>query len=149
MNHEISKAIWGNPTLFHWAKSTEKNWEKMNSDTINWEKLFPPGKIYWKKISRKDKYWHNQLKKAFVIDLLSSIWSGGIETFWAQKIITKFTKILKYIKSSYIISCVKIYGYSHYILLTRRSDTFWSKGINKFWSGCIMTFWDKKLKQEK
>ena len=103
MNHEISKAIWGNPTLFHWAKSTEKNWEKMNSDTINWEKLFPPGKIYWKKISRKDKYWHNQLKKAFVIDLLSSIWFGGIETFWAQKIITKFT------------NCVKIYGYSHYI----------------------------------
>ena len=38
--------MWGNPTLFHWAKSIEKYGEKINIDTINREKLFPPGKNY-------------------------------------------------------------------------------------------------------
>ena len=32
--------MWGDPTLFHRAKSVEKNIEKMNIDLINWEKLF-------------------------------------------------------------------------------------------------------------
>ena len=32
--------MWGNPTLFHRANSTEKNIEKINIDAINWEKLF-------------------------------------------------------------------------------------------------------------
>ena len=55
-----------NLTLFQLAKSTEKKyWEKVNIDTFNWEMLFPLEKIYWKKILRKDKYWHNQLRKAF------------------------------------------------------------------------------------
>ena len=33
--------MWSNPPVFHWAKSIEKE------------------------ILRKDKYWHNQLRKAF------------------------------------------------------------------------------------
>ena len=42
-----------------WRTSTgqnllkNKNWEKVNIDTINWEKLYPPGKIYWKKYREK------------------------------------------------------------------------------------------------
>ena len=28
---------------------------------------FPTDKIHWKKILRKDKYWHNQLRKVFSI----------------------------------------------------------------------------------
>ena len=35
------------------------------------------------------------------------------------------------------------------ILLTRRINTFWSKGINIFWSGGIDTVWAQKIIQEK
>ena len=31
-----------------------------------------------------------------------------------------------------------------YMLLTRKIDTFWSKGINKFWSGDTETVWHRK-----
>ena len=41
INLDISNVLWGNSTLFHRAKSIEK------------------------KILRKDKYLHNQLRKAF------------------------------------------------------------------------------------
>ena len=34
---------------FYW----KKYWEKINIDTINWEKLFPTGKNYWKKCWEK------------------------------------------------------------------------------------------------
>ena len=47
-------ARWDNPTLFHRAKSIETNIEKRQIfDTINWEKLFSPYKIYWKKYWKK------------------------------------------------------------------------------------------------
>ena len=57
MNHNISNV--GKPTLFHQAKSIEKNIEKIQILTQSIEKS------YWKKILREDKYWHNQLKRAF------------------------------------------------------------------------------------
>ena len=42
--------MWGYPTLFYLAKSIEKIfYEKINVDTVNGEKLFPPGKSYLKK----------------------------------------------------------------------------------------------------
>ena len=41
------------------------------------------------------------------------IWSGGIETFWAQKIrqenLSWFTKILNYVKFSCIIFCARLF----------------------------------------
>ena len=40
--------MWGNPIPFPRAKSIEKN-KEINIDTINWEKILPPGKIYWRK----------------------------------------------------------------------------------------------------
>ena len=36
-----------------------------------------------------------------------------------------------------------------YILLTRRINTFWSKGFDKFWSGNMGTFWAQKVKEKK
>ena len=36
-----------------------------------------------------------------------------------------------------------------YILLTRRINTFWSKGFDKFWSGNMGTFWAQKIKEKK
>ena len=49
MNHEISNV--GNPTLLHWAKSIEKNVEKIE--------------ILEKLLIEESKYWHNQLRQAF------------------------------------------------------------------------------------
>ena len=50
---------------------------------------------------------------------INTLSSGVIETFWAQKIIqekfSRFTKVLNYIKSSCIIFCTKMFGYSHCI----------------------------------
>ena len=56
----------------------------------------------------KIKYFHKCIVfQNFIRIQLSSIWFESIKTFWAQKIIqeklTKFTKILNYIKSS----CIK------------------------------------------
>ena len=36
-----------------------------------------------------------------------------------------------------------------YILLTRRINTFWSKAIDRFWSGDIKTFCVQKITEEK
>ena len=35
-----------------------------------------------------------------------------------------------------------------WILLTRRSNTFWSMGIKKFWSGSTSTVWTQKVIQK-
>ena len=49
MNHDVNSV--GVTRHFNSrVKSIEKKyWEKINIDTINWEKLFPLGKIYCKK----------------------------------------------------------------------------------------------------
>ena len=45
----------------------KKYWEKINIDTINWEKLFPPGKIYW------TIYWGKiSIEKSLLIDPLNT-----------------------------------------------------------------------------
>ena len=73
------------------------------------------------------------------------LWFGDKETFWTQKITQeKLTKLIKKITSSHIIFCAKIFGYAHYILLTRRINTFRSKSIDKFWSRGIKTFSTQK-----
>ena len=45
------------------------------------------GKIYWKKILRKDKYWHNQLRKAFLTgkNLLKKILGKKLLTQLVEK----------------------------------------------------------------
>ena len=49
----------------------------------------------------------------------NSVYIGGIGSFLVQKVVEKnflkFTKILYYIKSSCIIFCTKMFGYSHFI----------------------------------
>ena len=67
-----------------------------------------------------------------------------------RKIKKKLAKVLKYIKSSCIIFCVKMFGYSHYIyiLLRKRNNTFWPKGIDKFHSRGIQIFWALKIIEE-
>ena len=42
-----------------------------------------------------------------------------------------------------------VWIFTVYILLTRRIKTFWSKGIDKFCSGGIKTFWAQKISQKK
>ena len=58
---------------------------------------------------------------------MSSISFGGIGTFSAQKLIqeelTKFTKILNYIKSSCIVFWPKMPGYSHYMYYLQKEST--------------------------
>ena len=53
--------------------------------------------------------WSYNNSVASYLAHFSSIWVGGTRTFWAQEIIqkkhTKFTKILNYIKSSYVKKC--------------------------------------------
>ena len=41
--------------------------------------------------------------------------------------------------------CQKFPIFQLYILRTRRMDTFWYKGVKKFWSGGIDTVWHRKL----
>ena len=45
----------------------KKYWEKINID--NWEKLFLPGKVYWKKLCKKQIFTQS-IKKSFLIDPL-------------------------------------------------------------------------------
>ena len=61
----------------------------------------------------------------------------------------KFTKILNYSKSSCKFLCAKMFGYSHFILLTRRIKTFWFNSIEKVWSGGIEPFCVQKIIEEK
>ena len=50
-------------SYFHWEnKSIEK---KIITDTINWEKLFPPGRIKWKKYWEKINIYTINLEKLF------------------------------------------------------------------------------------
>ena len=57
----------------------------------------------------------------------SSMQLDGIRTFWAQNIrqenLTKFTKILKYIKLSCIFFFSKMFRYSHYIHFLQEKST--------------------------
>ena len=57
MNQGISNA--GNPKLFHQEKFIEEDIVKIiNINIMNWKNL-------WKSILKKDKYWHNQLRKVY------------------------------------------------------------------------------------
>ena len=87
-------------------------------------------------------------------NLDSSIQFGGIGTFWGQKIrqekLTKFTKILNYIKSSCIIVCTKMSRYSHYIyFLQEKSTHFGLRILTNFGLGVSGHFERKKIPQEK
>ena len=56
-----------NPTLLHREKPIKKKyWKKINNDTKNREKLFQPGKIYWKKDLEKINI--DTIEKNFLID---------------------------------------------------------------------------------
>ena len=68
--------------------------------------------------------------------------SGGIKTYWAQKIIqaklTKFIQVLSYIKSSCIcFLCENVHIFPLYTLLTRRINTFCPKVLINFGSNPI------------
>ena len=43
----------------------KKYWEKINIDTFQLRKALSTWQNLLKKILRKDKYWHNQLRKVF------------------------------------------------------------------------------------
>ena len=59
-----------NPTLLHREKPIKKKyWKKINNDTKNREKLFPRGKIYWKKDLEKINI--DTIEKNFLIDPLN------------------------------------------------------------------------------
>ena len=75
------------------------------------------------------------------------------ETFWDQKIkqeiLTKFTKILNYIKSSCMMFCAKLFQYFQYILPRKKSAHFGLEVPKHYWSGGFETFWTHKIIQEK
>ena len=83
--------------------------------------------------------------------VISSIWYGVIETFWAQKIMqeksTKFKETELYQVFRHKFLCEIVWIFLLNILLTRRVNTFCSRGINNFWSGGIKPFWAQKTTQ--
>ena len=66
----------------------------------------------------------------------SIFWSGGIETFWAQKVrqekLLKLKKILNHKNFSCITYYIYIYIYI-YILFIKITETFWSRDITNIW----------------
>ena len=69
-----------------------KNHDKSNMGERH---SFPPGKICWKKILRKDKYWHNQFGKGFSTgqNLLEKYWEKiNIDTSNWEKLFDRSTE---------------------------------------------------------
>ena len=95
VNESQYKQCGGNPTLFHRARSIEKILKK-DKYWHNSEKLFPPGKIYWK---NTEKIWTltQSIEKSFFHRAKSSE-----KKYWEKENISKnyWKKILRMVFNS-------------------------------------------------
>lgn len=93
---------------------------------------------------RIDIFWSSDVDK---------LWSGLIRTFFAQKCIpkklTKFSKVLYYIKSSCINFCVKMSEYFYYIHYLQKESTHFHQSFLANSGMEVLRYFQSKKSQKK